>query len=201
LSIAQRVGSKLAGKLAARPAEESGREAADMSGFTPIGPELLPNPSFDRGRANWEFYPDPAINAAFSVTLRAGEFDSAPTGGKISSPKSSHFSAAIQFCTGPLVMRNNTWYRLSFKSKATAGFQIPQIKLVSRKLPPGRDDVPAVVLNDAPMITTSWETQTVYFCPSIDATDTFLWIYLGGLPAGATFYIDSLSLKECIQNP
>jgi len=58
LSVAQRVGNKLAGNRAERVPEEGGREAVEIIGFTPIGPELLPNPSSARGRANWELWGD-----------------------------------------------------------------------------------------------------------------------------------------------
>jgi TolB-like protein len=200
LSIAQRVGSKLAGKLAARPAEESGREAADMSGFTPIGPELLPNPSFDRGRANWEFWVNaPAAGATFSVTLRSSEFDSAPAGAKVSCSKPGRIFADVQLWTGPSVIRKNSWYRLSFRAKATVGFQIQHVKFLAQR---GAPDYFSAILNDAPIITTTWETHAVYFCASTDASDVRTNFDWGDtLPAGATFYIDSLSLKECIQNP
>lgn len=205
LSIAQRVGSKLTGQLAQRAPGEGGQqevgpEVEETSGFTPIGPELLPNPSFDRGRANWEFWVNPsAASATFSVTLRASEFDSAPAGGKVSCSKPGRTFADVQLWTGPSMVRKGAWYRLSFRAKASVGFQIQHIKFVSQQ---GRTDYSSAILNDSPIITTVWETYIVYFRASADASDARTNFDWGDtLPAGATFLIDSLSLKECIQSP
>ena len=158
--------------------------------------ELLPNPSFDSSESGWNLWTPQEVTASFSRTTTSGEYDSTPAGGKIFASESGTMDYQIQLSSGTMSIEAGKTYQLTFKAKASTAFTVPSgyLKLMQVDSPwADYSSVPAPALS----LTTGWQTYTVQFVANTTASDTRIDFHLGGvLPDGASFYVDTLSLKE-----
>jgi len=161
-----------------------------------VAAELLPNPGFEINASNWSLYNNTA-NGAQSVgsrTITQGEYDAGIAGYKICcSTNNGSSQNDIQLYTYECPITKSTYYRLTFRAKATTPFTLPAVKLIKRASP--WNQYTEFIINESPAITDSWQTHTVYFFSNIDAADARVNFLLGGgLPPGSTFYFDTASL-------
>ncbi len=167
------------------------------------GAELLPNPSFDADLAQWSLYVDGAAgaDATISRTTAVGEYDSGPAGGKVVCGTGSGTAiTSLQLSTQPLAVLVDQWYVLEFRAKASSAFALNSIAFV-KNASPWTVYADAVSKTDF-SITPTWTTYRVYLHANRTANDVLVSLLLGNaLPAGATFYLDSLSFKACAYEP
>jgi hypothetical protein len=95
-----------------------------------LGDELLYNPSFDTDADNWSLYCDAGAGAVASLsrTTTVGEYDSSPGGGKIDCTTNGTNYWDMQLMAFPASVVANTVYKLTFRAKASTGFNIPLIE-------------------------------------------------------------------------
>lgn len=167
-----------------------------------IGPELLPNASFDTDIYGWSLYVNSSNGAAATGerTTVSSEYDSAPGGGKIYCSVNGIASSDIQLYTSSWSIQKDTWYKFSFRAKASEPFQIPSIELM-------QNDSPWALYYSASSnrtvnITTAWSTFTVYYRASSTANDARITLFLGNsIPENALLYLDTLNFKEAAAEP
>ncbi|HEX3047249.1 MAG TPA: carbohydrate binding domain-containing protein [Bacillota bacterium] len=160
----------------------------------PTPGELVPNPGFELGKSGWSFYSDPTAQAY--GYLDPSDFDTAPVSYRIECIQSGSSMNAVQLFTMPLNLEANKNYRLTFKAKCSSNFAIPSIRLMKATSPWTIYARPFGVVS----VTTDWQTYSVTFTANTTASDGRLTFFLGNaLPPSATFWIDSLSLKEVAQ--
>jgi parallel beta-helix repeat protein len=172
-----------------------------------VGTELLPNPDFSSDLSSWEKYDDPATGAStiFSRTPTAGEYYTGPGGARLvcinHGDGTNPWNSDIQVFTSVGSIKALSWYRLTFRAKATRPFAMPENKIALHKYgPPFTPYASAVVAPIA--ITSQWNSYEAYFRASATASDGRITFYFGGvIPNGDTLFFDAMSFKECDANP
>ena len=162
--------------------------------------ELLPNPSFDIDGSTWNLFTGDA-SASFALGTNAGEFDTGPAGGKVQVGNSGTQLWQVQLSTGTWNIVAGKAYKFTFKAKASTPFTIPSgyVKLMMLDSP--WSDY-SLIPNNSLDFTTNWQTYTIQYVASATASDARITFHIGGLlPAGASFYVDTLSLKEELAVP
>ncbi|HEX3045496.1 MAG TPA: carbohydrate binding domain-containing protein [Bacillota bacterium] len=159
--------------------------------------QLLPNPSFDNDSSYWYCITQ---NGASAVAIRdTADYDTAPASFKIQSANNGNTYTDIQLFTNTFSLMNGRTYLLTFKAKSSAKFIIPSIKLNQAALPWADYANPYKNLT---IPAGGWQNYAVIFTSTVTANDARLTFFLGdALPEGATFNIDTLSLKEIGVNP
>lgn len=162
------------------------------------GSEMLGNPSFSRNSNGWGMY---CSGAASATGYRdATVYDSSPAGYSIRCASNGSDTADIQFfTTAGMSITMGECYVLTFRAKCTVAFTFTRgIQLLQTSSPWA--NYQETVSGNTPSITTSWTTYTIIFQANTTATDAGIRFYLGDqIPDGATFSIDTLSLKHCAQ--
>jgi hypothetical protein len=163
--------------------------------YPEVGTEILPNPSFDTGVGGWTlYYASGRANA--SGTRDTVNYDSAPASYKVTCINMGASEDDIQLTARTFSVDSGYSYRLTFRAKSSSSFVIPNIAIYKDSAP-WTSFTSATTRKDVYM-TSSWTTYVVYFKSTTTASDARLTFYLGNsLPNGATFHIDSVSLKRC----
>ncbi|HEX3047701.1 MAG TPA: carbohydrate binding domain-containing protein, partial [Bacillota bacterium] len=162
--------------------------------YPPSANELLPNPDFNFGAGNWCLFTDTTAQA--NGALDAAAFDSAPVSYRIQCLNNGDTQSSLQLFTMPINIVQNKTYRLTFRAKSTGIFAIPSIQFMKATSPWTLYSNPYSGLT----ITNEWQTYSIIFTANTTTTDGRITFFLGNaLPDGATFWIDSLSLREMAQ--
>ncbi|HEX3047616.1 MAG TPA: carbohydrate binding domain-containing protein, partial [Bacillota bacterium] len=152
--------------------------------------ELMPNPDFDSGAAYWNLFCDSSAQAY--RYLDATHYDTAPVSYKIQCVHRGNTLNSIQLFTMPLSITAGKSYQLTFKAKCDSIFAITSIRLMKAASPWTNYASPYSGLT----ITNDWQSYTIQFTANTTANDGRITFFLGNtLPDGATFKIDSVSLK------
>ncbi|MEW6218002.1 MAG: carbohydrate binding domain-containing protein, partial [Thermodesulfobacteriota bacterium] len=158
--------------------------------------EHLANPSFETSAEGWHTHFAAEGGASGSAGRDTDVFASAPAGYSIACAASGTAATDIQlFTTERFAVQAGTSYELSFRARSSADFTVHSIVLMPDAPPWER----IVYANSAfsPTITGDWQTYRVLYRVERTTADARITFYLGGaLPAGATFFVDSLSVKE-----
>lgn len=174
------------------------------------GTELLLNPSFATNTSNWNFYYNssvtPAISATLTRTTVANEYyDAIGGGGKVTCVNNGNTTSDIQLSTHGFDIKAATWYKLTLKARASAGFTAP-IQFMKNGSPYTNYILSSTASSLA--FTTSWTSYEVYIQSNYttvvsNSTDKArLTIQLGNvLPDGGSLYVDAFSLQECLTPP
>jgi hypothetical protein len=175
-----------------------GNNIWSTGGVTLIGKELFTNPSFSRSADGWFNQCSGGANCSFmGRTTERGEYDSAPGGYKIIVADHGTHPASVQLYTAshvPLRFSQGRYYQLTFKAKSSTAFTIPELLLRSD----GVDLTSGMFVKDL-RVATDWSTCTLIFrADRTTATAGFNMLLGGdtGIPNGATFCMDSFSLRE-----
>ncbi|HEX3047751.1 MAG TPA: carbohydrate binding domain-containing protein, partial [Bacillota bacterium] len=162
---------------------------------SPAVDELLPNPGFDLGVGNWNLYSDASAQA--NGGLDASDYYSAPVSYRIQCVNNGNSQNSIQLFTMPLNIVQNRIYELKFKAKSTISFTIPSIRLMKATSPWTNYATPCSGVNIIATDANTEVTHTIYFTANVTASDGRITFFLGdALPDGATFHIDSLSVRD-----
>lgn len=164
--------------------------------YAPSADELLPNPDFDYGVANWTCSNDSTAQA-FGY-LDAADHDTPPVSYKIECVSNGDTLNSIQLFSMPFAIEQNKTYQFTFKAKCDASFAIPSIRLMQAGSPWTNYATSYSGLTIAASSGPSgWQTYTIIFTAKTTAADGRITFFLGNaLPEGATFYVDTLSLRE-----
>ena len=160
-------------------------------------PELLPNPSFYGNANDWGYYFDPSYASGSGARSTSG-YDSSPGCYELhcTTDNTGTDAYSIQLETGPFSITTNQYYQLTFRAKCTIAFNLPTLSL-GENGPPYTFYGP--VCAQTMSIGASYQTYTVLFRAWTTASDARITFALGNgaLPAGANFYLDTLSLRAC----
>ncbi len=178
--------------IKAKDAAGNVSEAGQVLNAATVGAdgEMLYNPSFDVNMTGWCTW-DPACATAVRDTVN---YDSAPAGYRVEciSPGTSMYSIQMENTNYLLYIVSGRKYRLTFRARATASFNIQAIALLK-----GATPYTSYATSQSAQITTGWQTYTVDYTANTTAGDAMIDFYLGkNMPVGTMLYIDSLSLKE-----
>lgn len=183
-----------------------------------IGPEMLPNPSFDTDINNWGFYvePDsePQTRAIASASWTDAEYFGEPGALKIDITKVGNSPNDIQLTTksasnGGFVLGQDKYYEFSYYIKSSVNFPFP----VKQNLAVLRSLTGDSIFNDSDIknpppanITTSWQKVSMVFISRKDASDAVVTFALGfrddsddinyGPFDNSQIYFDQFSLRE-----
>ena len=161
--------------------------------------ELLPNPDFEDNISSWYIYNN-SENQASSELLRTtstDEYYTSPGGGKLVCKNNGIEQSDIQVFTYNWPVTGSKWYKFKFKAKATEPFTMNSLDIkLMKDSSPWTDYSFSGTVKDV-NFTTSWTTYELVYRANITASDCRITFYLGNIiPDSATFYFDSLSLKE-----
>jgi len=160
----------------------------------PEGKELLANPSFTDSASGWHLHVEQGASARGARD--AEDHDSAPAGYRVHCTRAGKNGSHIQFYTDRFSVTRGMLYRLVYRAKCTVPFTLPRPRIMQAR-PPWADYCRTVGRADT-AVTDTWTTYTRFYRARVTATDAGLRFFLGdGLPDGATFRIDSLSLVAC----
>lgn len=155
--------------------------------------EIISNPNFNIDASGWTYYAYP------NVTTATGGYNSTegdPSAGCYSltctSVTSRIYYGLRAYATG-LNIQANKYYLLTFHAKASESFALSNIYMSS-------SSTGTVYTNNcSENISTSWETHSVVFYSTGTDSSARLSFFMGDtIPVGATFYIDTVSLKQCV---
>jgi hypothetical protein len=168
-----------------------------------IGPELLPNPDFSSDLSAWYKWDESTSGASstFSRATAVGEYYTAPGGGKLVCTNHGVVHSDIQLFTMSWSITALRWYRFSFKAKTAQPFTFPPDMITFQKQSSPWTNYS---LTSSPQlsITTNWASYVVYYKANTTSDDCRITFFFGNLiPNGDTFYIDSLSFRECDSDP
>ena len=156
---------------------------------TITGSELLSNPSFDSDTSGWTLY---TSGATATGSRNTSVYDSSPAGYSIDCTDNS---GTIRLYTDNISIETGEYYKLTFRAKASAAFDLASVRVSDP------NDSAACASNnryDNLSITTSWTTYTVVFeAYATTSTARLTFDLSNAIPDGETFYIDTLSFKEC----
>ncbi len=152
--------------------------------------------SFDTTSSGWSFR---SSQGAFAIGERdTSDYSSAPAGYKVTCITAGSQPDNIQLftMTGNYVkITAGKQYKLTFRAKSDGGNITPTISLMKRLSPGTAYDTPKEVA-----ISSTWETYTITFTASTTDDAARITFYLGGMPAGSTLHIDSVSFKEATES-
>ena len=168
----------------------------DVTALLNDSQELMTNGSFDTTSSGWSFR---SSQGAFAIGERdTSDYSSAPAGYKITCITAGSQPDNIQLftMTGNYVkITAGKQYKLTFRAKSDGGNITPTISLMKRLSPGTAYDTPKEVA-----ISGTWETYTITFTASTTDDAARITFYLGGMPAGSTLHIDSVSFKEATES-
>ena len=167
------------------------------------GKELLHNPEFNSGLANWYEWHNASNDAyvTLACTKRKDEYSTSPAGGKLDCSNNGQALSDIQLWTGKYSIASAKWYQFSFMAKASTPFTIPPGKITIMQN--GWPFSPYTSTSSGAVdITTSWTVYDLLYQSDVTASDARIDFFLGTIiPNGCTFYFDSFSLKELESEP
>ena len=159
--------------------------------------ELLSNPSFDTDTSGWTAsHCNTGCSDTLSRTTTAGEYDSAPGGGKILITNGGTTEYNAQLLSNTFSITSGKTYLLTFRAKASAT-ATTRIYIQHSGAP-----FTAYSPETGENLTTSWVSYSVPITVTgTDSGDILIFnLGHGNVPDGTTIYIDTLSLKQVTSN-
>ena len=173
--------------------------------------EKLLNPSFATNAADWNFYSNtavtPTISATFTRSTVTNEYyDGIGGGGKVTCVNNGNSATDIQYSTHGFDIKAATWYKFTFKARASANFSAP-IQLIKNGSP-YTNYVLSATTSNIQFTSSGWTSYEIYIQTNYttdianSADKARITIQLGNaLPDGGSLFVDAFSVKECITPP
>lgn len=170
--------------------------ASWLDAAVPTGNELLSNPSFTSNSNGWSLHVNSSSSAVVSAYGRTTSvYDTSPAGYRIVCSSQGNVESDIQLYTSSIPIAVDEYYILSFRAKCTQSFTMNKITL--HKMISPYTEYGSYYTGQNPTIGTQWATYKMICKARSNASDGRITFYLGNsLPAGSTFYIDTLSFKR-----
>jgi hypothetical protein len=158
-------------------------------------PELIQNPGFDTGIADWYCVNLENTSANAAISWDTINYDTAPGSLRVQCADNGGTYKDIQLLTSRFSLVKDTTYLLRFRAQSSQKFTVPYIKLNKAASPWNDYASPFSGLT----VTTDWEEYAALFTANATVSDARLTFFLGNaLPEGAVMNIDAVSLKKTI---